>query len=145
MLLTLVSRAKVHLTKIQDQLLKERRTKGLTGVEMTSVHLSFGPSPLWLRKECVTAGHRMKSENVSHEFPATFHLLYVVAWSLFYWLADLSHLWLCYCFWITALDLSWLTNALKFLSSNPIVDLNRVHCKSCLKQAEFHDSAKAFC
>lgn len=43
---------------------------------------ALGPSPLWLRKECVTAGHRMKGENVSHEFPSVLQLLYVVAWSL---------------------------------------------------------------
>lgn len=30
----------------------------------------------------MTAGQRMKGENVSHEFPSVLQLLYVVAWSL---------------------------------------------------------------
>lgn len=50
---------------------------------------------------------------------------------------------------MTALALSGLTNALKFPSSSPVVDLRGVRYKSCLKQAELDGSpkpsAKAVC
>lgn len=121
------------------------RVKGLTGVERWPLQTSnYGPSPLWLRKEFETAGHGVKVQKVSHWFPTALELLYFVAHTtesvislLLYWLADPSHLWLCFCFRITTLALSWLTNALKFLSSNPAVDLSEVSYKSCLNQDEF--------